>query len=206
MSDTPPSGPPGTTQLHGWLDRIKAGDLSAREEMLRAFCGQLEALAHRMLRRFPAVARWEQTGDVLQNALLRLERALRAVRPDSVRGFLGLAAEQMRRELVDLARHYRGPLGLGANHATWRAEAGACGPPPEPADGSDPEDLVRWLDLHEGVASLPAQERELVGLVLYHGMTQEQAGEVLGISERTVQRHWKAALLKLRSRLGESEG
>jgi RNA polymerase sigma-70 factor (ECF subfamily) len=165
--------------MHGWLDRIRSGDLSAREEMLRAFCAQLEALARRMLRRFPAVARWEQTDDVLQNALVRLERALRAVRPDSVRGFLGLAAEQMRRELVDLARHYRGPLGLGANYASWRPEAGAGGPPPEPADGSDPDDLVRWLDLHEGVALLPPDEREVVNLLLYNSVKRFAPGHLV---------------------------
>ena len=38
------------------------------------------------------------------------------MRPDSTRAFFGLAAEQMRRELLDLARHYYGPEGEGANH------------------------------------------------------------------------------------------
>src|SRR5262245_31807408 len=99
-----------TTQLHGWLDRMRAGDLAARDELLRSLCGRLEQLAHKMLRRFPGVARWEQTGDVLQNALVRLFRALGQVRPASMRDFFGLASEQMRRELLDLARHYQGPL------------------------------------------------------------------------------------------------
>ena len=31
------------------------------------------------------------------------------------REFLGLATLQLRRELIDLSRHYRGPLGVGAN-------------------------------------------------------------------------------------------
>jgi RNA polymerase sigma-70 factor (ECF subfamily) len=79
-------------------------------------CGRLERLARKMLRRFPGVHRWAETGDVLQNALLRLLRALQEVRPESVRGFFGLVAEQMRRELLDLARHFCGPQGLGARH------------------------------------------------------------------------------------------
>ena len=60
-----------TTQLHGWLDRMRAGDLAAPEELLRAIGGRLEALARKMLRRHPGVGRWADTDDVLQNALHR---------------------------------------------------------------------------------------------------------------------------------------
>src|SRR5262249_7104700 len=153
-------------------------DLSAREELLGAFSAQLEALARRTLRRFPAVARWEQTGDVLQNALLRLMRALPEVMPASLPRFFGLAAEVMRRELLDLARHYRGPLGLGAHHANWSPE-GAGEPAPEPAEPSeDAEDLDRWVTFHEEVARLPPVEREAVDLLFYHGRTQQEAAEL----------------------------
>ena len=55
----------------------------------------------------------EQTDDVLQNAVVRLLRALEEVRPPSVRAFFGLAATQMRRELLDLARRYQGRGGPG---------------------------------------------------------------------------------------------
>src|SRR5258707_13793281 len=88
-----------TTQLHGWLERMRAGDLTAREELLHSLCGRLERLARKMLRRFPKVHRWAETGDVLQNSLLRLLRALEQVQPASMRDFFGLAAEQMGPEL-----------------------------------------------------------------------------------------------------------
>jgi DNA-directed RNA polymerase specialized sigma24 family protein len=93
-----------TTQLRRWAARIRAGDRAACEEMLRAAQSRLERLARKMMRRFPGVARWEESGDLLQNALLRLLRALEHVKPTSVRSFFGLAAERMRRELLDLAR------------------------------------------------------------------------------------------------------
>ena len=60
--------------------------------------------------------RWEQTDDVVQNALVRLRRALETTSPESVRSFVNLAAVQIRRELIDLARHYHGPNGMGAHH------------------------------------------------------------------------------------------
>src|SRR5262245_33810256 len=107
-----------TTQLHRILARLCAGDLTARDELLRAAGPRLERLARKMLRGFPDVARWEQTEDIFQNAVVLLLRALTQIQPESVRDFFALAATQMRRELLDLARHYRGPEGMGAHHAS----------------------------------------------------------------------------------------
>jgi RNA polymerase sigma-70 factor (ECF subfamily) len=107
-----------TVQLHHWLDRIRGGDLNARDDLLRGFRGCLESLARKMLRRFPQVQRWAQSEDVLQNALLRLLRSLQNLKPASVREFMGLAALEMRRELLTLARHFYSPHGIGANHAS----------------------------------------------------------------------------------------
>ena len=114
------SPPANTLHLHRWVDRLHAGDSTAGDELLRAVAFRLEGLARRMLRGHPAVRRWADTDDVLQNALLRLLRALRTVRPDSMRSFYGLAAEQIRRELLDLARHFYGPQGVGTNCAATK--------------------------------------------------------------------------------------
>src|SRR5690348_15919315 len=105
-----------TVQLQDWLKRIRAGDLSAREELLRSVAGRLEALAGQMLQRFPTVRRWADAADVLQNALLRLLRSLETVDVRSTRDFYGLAATQIRRELLDLTRHFRGPLNAAVHH------------------------------------------------------------------------------------------
>jgi RNA polymerase sigma-70 factor (ECF subfamily) len=191
-----------TTQLQDWGRRIRAGDRAATNEMLRAAEKRLEALARKMLDRFPSVRRFEETDDVLQSSLVRLVRALREVEPTSVRDFFGLAAEQMRRELVDLARHYYGPFGQGANTVDGPRDAPATGPP-DPAEG--PHDLERWRAFHDNIAGLPDREREVVGLIFYHGQTKAEAAESLGVNERTVRRLWTAALGRLRRAfLGEA--
>jgi RNA polymerase sigma-70 factor (ECF subfamily) len=186
-----------TVMLNGWVDRMRAGDMKARDELLRAVCDRLERLARKMLRRFPSVQRWAQTDDVLQNALLRLLRALQEVRPNSVRDFFGLAAEQIRRELLDLARQFNGRDGVGANHAS-DGDRQDWPPAVEPrAATDDVHDLERWTAFHQGVADLPDQEREVVALVFYHGWSQTQVAELLGLSVRTVQRRWRSALRAL---------
>jgi RNA polymerase sigma-70 factor (ECF subfamily) len=149
-----------------------------------------------MLRGFPGVHRWEETDDVLQNALLRLLRALDEVTPASPREFFALVTEQLRRELIDLARRYYGPRGLGANHATNLT--GPEDPLQQRGDVShDPGALALWTELHERVATLPEEEREVVSLLFYQELTQAEAAAILGVTVRTVQRRWQAALLKL---------
>jgi RNA polymerase sigma-70 factor (ECF subfamily) len=191
-----------TTQLHRWLERIRSDDRAARDELLRALGARLERLAQKMLHRFADVRRWAETGDLLQNALVRLLRALEQVEPVSMAAFFGLAAEQMRRELLDLARHFYGPQGIGANHAT----NGSGGPaPPEPqSPADDAQDLERWCAFHEAVAALPAEERAVVDLLFYHGQSQAEAAEELSVTVRTVQRRWPSARLLLHDLLHES--
>ena len=191
-----------TTQLRNWVERIRAGDLAAREEMLRTTYARMERLARKMSRRYPTVGRWEETGDLLHNAVPRLLRALREVEPASVRDFIGLAAEQMRRELLDLARHHhtRQMHGLSCAMDTAGSDSGAAVPDPPDAE-EDPEELEKWCAFHEAVERLPVEEREVVGLIYYHGWTQAEAAEHLRVSKRSVQRHWSAAMLKLHALL-----
>jgi RNA polymerase sigma-70 factor (ECF subfamily) len=187
-----------TAQLQGWLERMNAGDPSARDELLRRTCGRMERLARKMLRSFPGVRRWADTDDVLQSALMRLLRSLQEIRPASTREFFGLAAEQVRRELLDLARHFFGPQGVGANHASNGPADDSGAPADDPPDpGDDPEELERWCAFHQEVEKLPVEEREVVGLVYYHGWKQAEVAELFGVSERTIRRRWEAALAKL---------
>ncbi len=98
----------GTTRMHLWIDQMREGNGQAHDAILRHVSERLKRLTRKMLQDFPGVRRWEETDDVSQNAIQRLLRALRAVRPASMREFFGLAAMQIRRELLDLAKHYYG--------------------------------------------------------------------------------------------------
>ncbi|MBM4069297.1 MAG: sigma-70 family RNA polymerase sigma factor [Planctomycetes bacterium] len=188
-----------TQMLQGWLSRMRGGDAKARDEMLRALGQRLERLAGAMLRKFPNVQRWEQTADVFQNAIVRLMRSLEKIEPENTRAFLGLAAEHIRRELLDLARHYGGKQGLGANHAS--VAGGDSVTPLEPAQPGEDAELDLWAAFHEAVANLPAEEREVVSLSFYHGWTQKEIAALFGVDERTIRRRWNAAMLRLREPL-----
>jgi RNA polymerase sigma factor (sigma-70 family) len=186
-----------TMLLQSYLDRMRAGDRTARDELFRQVCGRLERLTRKMLKSFPGVHRWAQTDDVLQSALVRLLRALQDVQPASMREFFALTAEQIRRELLDLARHYYGPQGAGTKHATQAGENGADRSRDWPDGAAEPALLAAWTEFHEQVNRLPPEEREVVDLLFYQEMKQAEAAELLNVTVRTVQRRWQAALLKL---------
>lgn len=184
-----------TVWLHDRVGRLQAGDREAADELLRAVCDRLDRLARRMLRGYPLVRSGADTGDVVQGAAVRLSNALMAVVPASTREFAGLAALQVRRELIDLARHH---ASRGANrrvHDPGTADFGTAG-------GESPDELELWADFHAAVDRLPDDEREVFGLLYYHGHTRGQAAELLEVAERTVYRKWVAACGRLREQLG----
>jgi RNA polymerase sigma-70 factor (ECF subfamily) len=190
-----------TVHLQNCLDRLHRGDEAARKELLEGTCERLTQLTRTMLRDYRRLKRWEQTEDVLQNALVRLYRALQEVTPASLRDFYRLATLQIRRELIDLSRRYYGPQGRGRLHASNVEEANPLESHPpayEQADSSDgPARLAVWSEFHRQVEALPEEEREVFDLVWYQGLQHTEAASVLGVSARTVKRRWQSACLKL---------
>lgn len=194
-----------SAQIQLRLDRLRVGDASARDELLTIACDRLARMARKMLRGYRDVRRWEQTDDVLQNASVRLCRALDDVKPASVRSFINLAAVQIRRELIDLARHYGGPEGPGRHHASRAGpDSSADGRDRlEVADGTDdPARLASWTEFHATIGTLPDEEREVFDLLWYHGLNQAEAADLLGVTERVVKYRWRSARLRLHQLLG----
>ena len=189
-----------TLLIQSYLDRLRDGDETARGELLECAGERLRVLARKMLRAYPRVHRWEETDDVLQNAALRLHRTLGEIAPATPRDFFRVAALNIRRELLDLAKHYFGPLGHGAQHASWGSGDSSAGAP-APADRGDlstePSRLALWGEFHEQIGALPDEEREVFDLLWYQGLNQAEAAELLGVSERTIKRRWQSARLRL---------
>lgn len=196
-----------TSQIQSLLDRFRGGDDSAVEEILVRSQNRLQRMAQRMLAAKPHVHRWFETDDVLQNALVRLYRSLAAVKPESVRAYIGLAATQIRRELTDMARSLYGPEGPARHHNSDPGEGDPGGnAPPRHEEAVDPAtDVVGQLEMvefHESVNLLGPEHREVFELIFYKGLTQVEVASLLEVSERTIKRRWREARLALRRLLG----
>lgn len=189
----PTSHDGSTSKLLAVIDRMRGGDATAVDELLVRIEGRMRFLTHRMLRDFPTVRAWEQTDDVCQMAILRLHRSLRTVEIVDSKHVLGLATAQIRRVLLTLAKRYRGRMQAGPGMLD--GGAGPAGLVPETAPG--PDELERWTEFHAAIERLPAASCEVFDLLFYQGLSQEEAAEVLSVTDRTVRTRWRRARLEL---------
>jgi RNA polymerase sigma factor (TIGR02999 family) len=177
------------------LSAIHAGDPHAADRLLPLVYAELRRLAAGKLAH-------ERPGQTLQPTALVHEAYLRLVDVEQAqhwngRGhFFAAAAEAMRRILVEQARRKRRLRHGGGRQRIDldRAEPSAEGPDEE------------LLALDEALGRLAAEEpaaAAVVKLRYFAGLTAEETAEALGVSVRTVNRHWAFARAWLYQRLSE---
>jgi RNA polymerase sigma factor (sigma-70 family) len=131
--------------------------------------------------------------ELLGAVVERLLRALRATRPQTVRGFFGLANQHIRWELNDLARRLD-----SQKRVVELRESGVAAPElPSSAATIGPK-LRRIL---QTIEALPAAEREAFELVRIQGMSHSEAADVTGVSVKTIQRRLNRSLVLLNAAL-----
>lgn len=196
------------TQL---VHKFRQGDQSARDGLAAAVYDRLVRLSRKMLRDgSDAVQRWEQTEDLAHAAWFRIQRALEdpsVVVSDHIH-FYRLAARHIRFELIDLYRRHTGANGLAANHHTT-PPVGSGSDSQAVGDGerfsanltSDPKRLIAWGEFHILVDSLPEKEKEIVDLLWYQGLKQQDAADLLGVDVKTIKRRWRDVKIRLAEQL-----
>ena len=154
------------------------GDRAALDEMLPLVYSELKRLASYYLSR-------ERTGHTLQTTALVHEAYMRLVDQQNVNWknraqFLGVAAEMMRRILVNHARdRAAAKRGGGAKRVSLSlADVG----------GETDIDLIALDQALTEFAALDARKSRIVELKFFGGLTIEEIGEVMGISHGTVER------------------
>ena len=167
-----------------WLLDRSAGDKQGLDEMLPVLYAELHRLATQYLGR-------EAAGHTLQPTALVNEAYLRLVDQRRVdwrnrAQFLGLAANMMRRILVNHARD-RGALKRGG--AAQQVSLSLL----ESPSGRPDVDLIALEDALDRLAALDERKGRVVELKFFGGMTTEEIAEVLEISGATVEREWAFA-------------
>jgi RNA polymerase sigma factor (TIGR02999 family) len=172
-----------TRLLREW----QRGDAQALERLVPLVDAELHALASRYLSR-ERQDHTLQTTALVHEAYLKLA-GQRGMDWQNRAHFFGIAAQLMRRILVDHARRgHRVKRGGGAPHVPLGAvDPPSAEPPLHPIDAYA---LDRALSRLEAV---DAQQGRLVELRFYGGMTIDETAEVMGISTATAKREWAVA-------------
>lgn len=179
------------------LAQLTKGDEEAAAKLVPVVYDELRRLARYYMSR-------ERTDHTLQPTALVHEAYLKLIEQRSVdwqsrAHFFGIAAQMMRRILIDHAR----------GHLREKRGAGQRAVPLEEALVFAPEqslELVRLDESLERLAKLDARQARIVELRFFGGLTVEQTAELLGISEKTVKRDWSVAKAWLHGDLKRNHG
>jgi len=170
----------------------RGGDKAAFDRLLPMVYGELRRLAHHYME-------GERRDHVLQTTALVHEAYVRMVGLErdweGRRHFFAVAAQTMRRVLVDLARR---------READKRGAGAVFVPLGEGDEPPAPERTADLLHLDDALAALERidpRKAQVVELRFFGGLTIEEAAEVLGLSHATVERDLKLARAWLRKEM-----
>jgi len=160
------------------------GDKEALDQLMPIVYEELRRQAARYLRR-------EQAGHTLQTTALIHEAYVRLVDQRAVQWqnrahFFGVAAQMMRRILVDHARTKKRVKRGGSDIRVSLAGANVA------VKGQD-LDVVALDEALSRLAQIDEQQSRVVELRYFSGLTVEETAEVMGISKATVKRDWSVA-------------
>jgi RNA polymerase sigma factor (TIGR02999 family) len=166
------------------LDRVQQGDPKASEQLL--------PLVYEELRQLAAVKMAQQPpGQTLQATALVHEAWLKLAGSGTHqwanrKHFFSAAAAAMRHILIDRARQKQRHRHGGG----WeRVDMGEV----ELAAPTDDETLLALNDALDQLEQLDPAKAEVVKLRFFVGLSEGEAADVLGVTERTIQRHWAYA-------------
>ena len=160
------------------LHQARDGDRLAVDRLVALVYADLKEIARGQLRR----ERIDHTLDatsLVHEAYMKLAAPAGLASNDRAH-FLGIAARAMRQVLVDHARRVKAEKrGGGWSRTTLGGKAFSIDVEPE-----------ALLALDDALNQLEERQRQVVELRYFAGLTEEEAAEVLGVSERTVRRDW----------------
>ena len=178
-----------TASLKQWRD----GDETAFDRVIEFVYDELR-------RRAAAYVRRERNNDTLQPTALVHETFLKLVDKREIEWhdrdhFLAVAAQAMRRILVDRARARRREKRGGGKVDVQLEEARIAQPATDDVDVEALDEALRQLALFD------ERQAKIVELKYFGGMTLDETADFLGVSRATVRRDWQIARAWLRQRL-----
>ena len=178
------------------LEKLRNNDKDAKNAIIVQTLNRLERISRKMFHKFPSLQQSEETGDILHMLVLKLDKALSHVTPDSVSGYFALVNLNLNWILKELARKSK-----ASGVLKWNGMNDILNGVSDPYSG--PKSNLEWIDFFEVLEKLSPESREVFDLMWLQGLNQKQAAKVLGISLRTFIRRWIKSKLEIRKLINE---
>jgi RNA polymerase sigma factor (TIGR02999 family) len=160
------------------------GDTDAPAHLFPLVYDELRQLARSYLRQERSDHTLQATGLVHEAYLRMVDQSLTNLKNRA--HFFGIAAQVMRRILVDHARRHRAEK-RGGDWEKLELDESLL-----PNDDRN-LDLIALDDALQDLMKFDPRQSQVVELRFFGGLTNEEVGEVLDISPRTVKREWRVA-------------
>jgi RNA polymerase sigma factor (TIGR02999 family) len=174
------------------VSQARRGSAAASAALINTIYPELQRLA----RHYLAGERQShtlQTGDLVHEAWARLF-ASADVNVNDRQHLVALMATQMRRALVDYARHRNAAKGAGAGIRVSLSDANDLGTRPD-------EDVLALDQALRALEAVDARAGQVVELRFFAGLSEVEAADALGVSIATLKRDWAFAKAWLHDRL-----
>ena len=175
------------------LRAVRAGQPGAEERLFESIYGQLRRMAGQRMRRERPNHTLQPTA-LANEVVLRIIRTARTVEWKDSAHFYASCAQTMRHILIDHARKTK------AHGAKIELFPGIAITPEKS------EELLAMDVALEKLARLDPRAAQVIELIVFPGLTQEETAEALDVSVRTVKRDYAAGLAFLRRDMGVRRG
>lgn len=180
-STTPHNAVDNATQI---LQQVNAGDRNAAEQLFPLVYDEFRAMAARRLRQ-------ERPDHTLQPTALVHEAYMKLIDQTRInwqgrQHFFAIAAQAMRRVLIDHARQHRRQKRGGGRAKVSLDETVVLSP-------QRSDELILLDETLQRLAQVDPRQARIVELRFFGGLTVEEAAQIIGVSKRTVEGDWTMA-------------
>jgi RNA polymerase sigma factor (sigma-70 family) len=191
-----------TGDVRDLIERLRNGDDAAQRDLLERVYHRLRRITAGTLRKeFPRLLARQELNSIVDEAWMRLRKALEGTRPESAEAFYGLMFCKVRQLLFDIARRQDredarrqdAPRDLEGSGSEVRFDV---------EDSTyEPSRLAVWTEIHREFENLPDDQRTVFDFHYFAEFPQSEIARLMDLHPKQVSRLWIAATRQLAQRL-----
>ena len=191
-----------TADVRNLVERLRNGDHSAKRDLLERVYHRLRRITAGMLRKeYPRLLARHELNSVVDEAWMRLGKALEGTHPESAEAFYNLMFCKVRHVLLAIASRQDREDARRQDAPRFLEGSGSEAPFEAEDSTYEPSRLAVWTEIHREVEGLPDDQRTVFGFHYFAEFPQSEIARLMDLHPKQVSRLWLAATMRLAERL-----